>query len=194
VRGQQNPRRGGWGQNPCKSRVRFFPYCAPVVETDVQTLESPILTVAAAARIKSYRATPLGLLVGRYLRWFRNEWGATASTIRDYEPILARMALTLADRDPLDVTLDDLRDDHGGHLRTLRPQRPGTGDGSAREGSSRGRGRAGRLKWFQSTGSEDGGGGNRTRVRSRTVKSISKLSLPLNFARAAGGLANLPSG
>ena len=40
----------------------------------------------------------------------------------------------------------------------------------------------------------DGGGGNRTRVRSRTVKSISKLSLPLNFARPAGGLANLPSG
>jgi site-specific recombinase XerC len=75
------------------------------------------LTLALAARIireavrnKSYRATPLGLLVGRYLRWFRNEWGATASTIRDYEPILARMALTLADKDPLDVTLDDLRD------------------------------------------------------------------------------------
>ena len=30
--------------------------------------------------------------------------------MRDYEPILARMALTLADRDPLDVTVDDLRD------------------------------------------------------------------------------------
>jgi hypothetical protein len=39
-----------------------------------------------------------------------------------------------------------------------------------------------------------GGGGNRTRVRSRTVKSLSKHSLPLNFARPAGGLANLPSG
>ena len=59
---------------------------------------------------KSYRATPVGLLVGRYLRWFRNEWGATATTIRDYEAILARMSLTLADKDPLEVTVDDLRD------------------------------------------------------------------------------------
>jgi hypothetical protein len=38
------------------------------------------LTLAEAARMmrdsvkdKSYRATPLGLLVGRYIRWFRNE-------------------------------------------------------------------------------------------------------------------------
>jgi hypothetical protein len=75
------------------------------------------LTLAGAAQImreavkdKSYRATPLGLLVGRYLRWFRNEWGATASTIRDYELILARMALTLADKEPLEVTVEDLRD------------------------------------------------------------------------------------
>jgi site-specific recombinase XerD len=64
----------------------------------------------AAVKDKSYRATPLGLLVGRYLRWFRNEWGATATTIRDYEAVLARMALTLADKDPLEVTVEDLRD------------------------------------------------------------------------------------
>ncbi len=32
-----------------------------------------------------------------------------------------------------------------------------------------------------------GGGGNRTRVRSRTVKSLSKHSLPLNFARRPVG-------
>ena len=49
-------------------------------------------------------------LVGRYLRWFRNEWGATTSTIRDYEAILARMSLTLADTEPLDVSVEDLRD------------------------------------------------------------------------------------
>jgi hypothetical protein len=49
------------------------------------------LTLGEAARIireavkdKSYRKTPLGQLVGRYLRWFRNEYGATDSTIRDY--------------------------------------------------------------------------------------------------------------
>ena len=75
------------------------------------------LTLAGAAQIirealkdKSYRATPLGLLVGRYVRWFRNEWGATPRTIVDYEAILARMALTLADKEPPAVTVDDLRE------------------------------------------------------------------------------------
>src|SRR5206468_5146062 len=77
----------------------------------------PALTLGDAARIireavkdKSYRATPLGLLVGRYLRWFRNEYGATESTIRDYEAILARMSLLLADREPLEVSTEDLRE------------------------------------------------------------------------------------
>lgn len=59
---------------------------------------------------KRYRATALGALVGRYIRWFRNERGALPSSVRDYESILARMALTLADKDPLEVTIDDLRD------------------------------------------------------------------------------------
>ncbi len=59
---------------------------------------------------KSYRSTPLGQLVGRYLRWFRNEFGATESTLRDYEAVLARMSLTLADKEPIDVSVDDLRD------------------------------------------------------------------------------------
>ena len=75
------------------------------------------LTLGEAARIireavkdKSYRATPLGQLVGRYLRWFRNEYGATPSTLRDYEAVLARMSITLADREPIDVSVDDLRD------------------------------------------------------------------------------------
>jgi integrase len=74
------------------------------------TLAEAAQMMRAAVKDKSYRATPLGLLVGRYLRWFRNEWGATGSTIRDYEAILARMSLTLADKDPLEVTVDDLRD------------------------------------------------------------------------------------
>jgi integrase len=74
------------------------------------TLAEAAQMMRAAVKDKSYRATPVGLLVGRYLRWFRNEWGATASTIRDYEAILARMSLTLADKDPLEVTVDDLRD------------------------------------------------------------------------------------
>lgn len=75
------------------------------------------LTFAEAARIvlgpvkdQSYRATPVGVMVGRYMRWLRNEWGATPSTVRDYEAILARMALMLADREPFDVGVEDLRE------------------------------------------------------------------------------------
>lgn len=59
---------------------------------------------------KSYRKSALGTLVGRYIRWLRNEYGATASTVRDYEAILARMSLTLADRAVIEVSVDDLRD------------------------------------------------------------------------------------
>lgn len=75
------------------------------------------LTLAEAASImreavkdKSYRSTPLGLLVGRYIRWFRNEYGATPESIRDYESILAKMCLRLADKDPLMVDVEDLRE------------------------------------------------------------------------------------
>jgi integrase len=88
-----------------------------VFDREDESFRPSALTLGEAARMmreavkdKSYRAAPLGLLVGRYLRWFRNEWGATATTIRDYEAVLARMALTLADKDPLEVTVDDLRD------------------------------------------------------------------------------------
>src|SRR5450759_4176662 len=75
------------------------------------------LTLAQAARImreamkdQSYRSTPLGTFVGRYIRWLRNEWGATPSTVTDYESILARMCLTLADKELIEVTVEDLRD------------------------------------------------------------------------------------
>jgi integrase len=62
------------------------------------------LTLAEAARImreavkdKSYRSTPVGLEVARFIRWFRNEYGATSETLRDYEAILAKLALDHAD-------------------------------------------------------------------------------------------------
>jgi integrase/recombinase XerD len=65
---------------------------------------TPALTLADAARMmrdalkdRSYRATPLGLEVARYHRWKKNEWGATAETLRDYEAILAKLALDHAD-------------------------------------------------------------------------------------------------
>ena len=64
----------------------------------------PELTLADAARMmrdalkdRSYRATPLGLEVARYIRWKKNEWGATDETLRDYEAILAKLALDHAD-------------------------------------------------------------------------------------------------
>jgi integrase len=59
---------------------------------------------------QSYRATPLGTMVARYIRWLRNEYGATPATVRDYEAILARMSLTLADKQLIEVSVEDLRD------------------------------------------------------------------------------------
>lgn len=63
-----------------------------------------------AVATRAYRDTPVGDVVGRYIRWFRNEWGATPATVRNYEAPLARMALTLADRELIEVTTEDLRD------------------------------------------------------------------------------------
>jgi hypothetical protein len=53
---------------------------------------------------KRYRASSLGALVGRFCRWFKNEEGATPDSLRDYESVLRRMTLTLADVEPTDVT------------------------------------------------------------------------------------------
>jgi site-specific recombinase XerC len=62
------------------------------------------LTLGDAARMmreslkdRSYRSTPLGLEVARYYRWKKNEWGAADDTLRDYEPILAKLATFFAD-------------------------------------------------------------------------------------------------
>lgn len=66
--------------------------------------------IREAMRDQSYRATPLGTMVGRYIRWMRNEFGATPATVRDYEAILSRMCLLLADREPIEVSIEDLRD------------------------------------------------------------------------------------
>lgn len=68
------------------------------------------LTLAEASRIvreavkdRAYRATPLGLEVARYYRWKKNEWGATKDTMRDYEAILAKLALYHADLELADL-------------------------------------------------------------------------------------------
>jgi integrase len=86
------------------------------------------LTLGEAARImreavkdKSYRSTPVGLEVAHFIRWFRNEYGATSETLRDYEAILAKLAidhadLELADFEPPDGTtrLRDFIDERWG--------------------------------------------------------------------------------
>lgn len=66
-------------------------------------LQAAARIVRDALRDESYRSTPLGLEVARYIRWKRNEWGATPETIRDYEPILARLALFHADLELADL-------------------------------------------------------------------------------------------
>ena len=73
-------------------------------------MTSHSLRLAEAARImrealrdRSYRATSLGLEVARYYRWKKNEWGATAETLRDYEAILAKLALDHADLELTDL-------------------------------------------------------------------------------------------
>lgn len=81
------------------------------------TVAANALTLADAARMlndalkdKSYQGTPVGRLVKRYLRWFRNEWGATGTTVRDYEAILARMSISVAHKEPYEVDIEDLRE------------------------------------------------------------------------------------
>jgi integrase len=71
---------------------------------------SAVLELGAASRMlrdalkdKSYRSTPLGLEVARYIRWKRNEWGATKETLRDYEAALAKLALFFADLELRDL-------------------------------------------------------------------------------------------
>jgi site-specific recombinase XerD len=56
------------------------------------------------------RSTVLGGLVARYIRWLRNEYGATPSTIKDYESILARMCVALADEQVIEISTEDLRE------------------------------------------------------------------------------------
>jgi integrase len=65
-------------------------------------LAAAVRVVREAVKDKSYRGTPLGLAVGRYVRWKRSEWGASERTIRDYEATLAAFSLWFADLEPAD--------------------------------------------------------------------------------------------
>jgi integrase len=99
----------------------------------VSAVAAPALTLAEAARMireavkdRSYRATPLGLEVARYYRWKHLEWGATDTTLRDYEAILARLALDHADLELSDfeppVGTERLREFWDRHWGDLTPR------------------------------------------------------------------------
>jgi hypothetical protein len=58
-------------------------------------------------RTRRFRSTVVcprepGLEVACYYRWKKNEWGARAETLRDYEAILAKLALDHADLELVD--------------------------------------------------------------------------------------------
>jgi integrase/recombinase XerC len=63
----------------------------------------PLATLARkmreVVRDKSYRESRLGLEVGHFMRWQKFEFGATESTLRDYEAILAKLAIYYADKE-----------------------------------------------------------------------------------------------
>ena len=99
------------------------------------------LTLGEAARImreaervkdKSYRSTPIGLEVAHFMRWFRNEYGATHETLRDYEAILAKLAI-----DHADLELADFEPPHGTtRIREFIDERWGdVGSANAQEGA-----------------------------------------------------------
>src|SRR5829696_2730794 len=87
----------------------------PALERRRSTMPLTVrLTLGEAARImreavkdKSYRATPVGLEVAHFIRWFRNEYGATSETLRDYEAILAKLAIDHADLELADFEPPD---------------------------------------------------------------------------------------
>ena len=90
------------------------------------TLGDAALMLREAVKDRSYRATPLGLEVARYYRWKKNEWGATASTLRDYEAPLARLALDHADLELADfeppIGTERLREFWDRHWSELSPR------------------------------------------------------------------------
>lgn len=89
-----------------------------------------LLALADAARLlresvkdNAYRATPLGLEIARFIRWFRSEYGASPGSIDKYEQALAKLALYFADLELEDmeapVGVERLReclDHYWGHL------------------------------------------------------------------------------
>ena len=70
---------------------------SPDATPTLQALAFAARVQREAMKDKSYTSTALGLEAARYYRWKKNEWGATTETLRDYEAILAKLALDHAD-------------------------------------------------------------------------------------------------
>lgn len=86
-------KRPGGAQTPRGRHQEVSPDATPTL----QALAFAARVQREAMKDKSYRSTPIGLEVGRDYRWKKNEWGATAETMRDYEAILGKLALDHAD-------------------------------------------------------------------------------------------------
>lgn len=72
---------------------------------------------------RAYRGTPLGLLAGRYIRWKKNEWGATEATMVGYEAVVADLCQRWGERAVTDLEppagtqfVREVMDDRYGHL------------------------------------------------------------------------------
>lgn len=86
-------KRPGGAQTPRGRHQEVSPDATPTL----QALAFAARVQREAMKDKSYRSTPIGLEVGRDYRWKKNEWGATAETMCDYEAILGKLALDHAD-------------------------------------------------------------------------------------------------
>jgi integrase/recombinase XerC len=74
--------------------------------------DTRMLLLALVEATRSYSDRPLGRIAASYVRWLRNERGATASTVRDYEGVLGRVVVLLDEMGLHElgrVTTDDLR-------------------------------------------------------------------------------------
>lgn len=87
----------------------------------------PAMILAEAARLredaikdKTYRLTPIGRLVGRFLRELAFD-NYSSKTIENHEHILGHLALDLAHIEPGDVTHDDLKTYLSNRFGELKP-------------------------------------------------------------------------
>jgi len=96
-------------ESPGPGTGGFSSHAAEIVLTPEVLAFAARVHSARRVKHKSYRATPIGGEVGRFLRSKR--WAdASENTLLSYETTLARLAYDFAHRELADLTLEDLRD------------------------------------------------------------------------------------